>query len=73
MARKASKAKAKTARKTSTRKSRRVAWSAANVKELRGYSKSKTPVAQISRAMKRTAGALRQKARTLGIALGHRR
>jgi hypothetical protein len=48
-------------------------WSRADVKELRRHSKSKTPVKTISRALKRTPGALRQKARALGIPLGHRR
>jgi hypothetical protein len=45
----------------------------ADVKELRQHSKNKTPVKTISRALKRSPGALRQKARVLGIPLGHRR
>src|SRR6476469_5791774 len=41
---------------------------------LRGpHSKDKTRVQVISKALKRTPGALRQKARVLGIPLGHRR
>jgi hypothetical protein len=48
-------------------------WTRAEVKELRQYSKDKTHVKAISRALKRTPGALRQKARALGIPLGHRR
>jgi hypothetical protein len=48
-------------------------WSRADVKELKQYSRNKTPVKTISRALKRTPGALRQKARVLGIPLGHRR
>jgi hypothetical protein len=51
----------------------RVAWTKAHERELKGHSKSKTPVAKISKAMKRTIGALRQRALTLGIPLGHRR
>ena len=47
--------------------------SRADVKELKQYSRNKTPVKTISRALKRTPGALRQKARVLGIPLGHRR
>ena len=43
------------------------------VGSLARHSKSKTSVAAISKSMKRTPGALRQKARVLGIALGHRR
>jgi hypothetical protein len=48
-------------------------WSRADVKELRRHSRDKTPVKTISRALKRTLGVLRQKARVLGIPLGHRR
>jgi hypothetical protein len=48
-------------------------WTHAEVKELKQYSKDKTRVKTISRALKRTPGALRQKARVLGIPLGHRR
>ena len=48
-------------------------WTRAEVKELRRHSKNKTRVTTISRALKRTPGALRQKARALGIPLGHRR
>jgi len=48
-------------------------WTRAEVKELRQHSKSKTRVKAISKALKRTPGALRQKARALGIPLGHRR
>jgi hypothetical protein len=36
------------------------------------HSKGKTPVKTVSRALKRTPGALRQKAYALGISLGHR-
>jgi hypothetical protein len=34
---------------------------------------ARTPVAMISKQMKRTAGALRQQALKLGIGLGHQR
>ena len=47
-------------------------WTASDEKELRKHSKARTPVAKISRAMKRTPGALRQKARHLGFSIGHR-
>jgi len=50
---------------------KRRAWTAADKKELRKHSKAKTPVAKISKAMKRTPGALRQKARNLGFSIGH--
>ena len=44
-----------------------------DVKELRAHSKAKTPVAKIVKVTKRTEGSLRQKARALGISLGHQR
>jgi hypothetical protein len=43
------------------------------LRELKAHSKARTPVAQVAKAMKRTEGALRQKAKTIGIGLGHRR
>ncbi|MGB6766707.1 MAG: hypothetical protein WBE50_01190, partial [Methyloceanibacter sp.] len=48
-------------------------WTRAEVRELKQHSKDKTRVKAISKALKRTPGALRQKARVLGIPLGHRR
>jgi hypothetical protein len=48
-------------------------WTRAEVKELKQHSKNKTRVKTISKALQRTPGALRQKARVLGIPLGHRR
>jgi hypothetical protein len=54
-------------------KRKHVAWSKAHDAELRKHSKAKTPVAKISKPMKRTVGALRQRANKLGISLGHRR
>ena len=48
-------------------------WTRTEIKELRQHSKDKTRVQIISKALKRTPGALRQKARVLGIPLGHRR
>src|SRR5262245_58168970 len=48
-------------------------WTRAEIRELRQHSKDRTRVKAISRALKRTPGALRQKASALGIALGHRR
>jgi hypothetical protein len=49
------------------------AWTKANERELKGHSRAKTPVVKISKIMKRTIGALRQRAFKLGFALGHRR
>jgi hypothetical protein len=48
-------------------------WTRDEVKELKRYSKDKTAVKTISRALKRTQSAVRQKAHALGILLGHRR
>ena len=48
-------------------------WTKPMHAELRRHSKAKTPVAKISKIMKRTPGALRQQALKLGIGLGHRR
>jgi hypothetical protein len=48
-------------------------WSNADVRELKAHSRSKSPVKKIAKAMKRTANALRQKAFSLGLPLGHRR
>ena len=40
-------------------------------KELRAHSKARTPVKKIAKPTKRTEAALRAKANTLGIGLGH--
>jgi len=56
-----------------TAKAKRSPWTKAMHAELRKHSKAKTPVAKISKLMKRTVGALRQQAFALGISLGHRR
>src|SRR4029453_4469908 len=61
------------AKKAKRRSTKRVAWTRAHMAELRRYSKDKMQVRKISRLMKRTVAALRQKARALGIRLGHRR
>jgi hypothetical protein len=41
--------------------------------DMREHSRSKSPVKKIAAAMKRTIGAIRQKALSLGLPLGHRR
>ena len=48
-------------------------WTKEDLRQLKGYSKAKTPVVEVAKAMKRTHGAVRQKAKTIGIGLGHRR
>jgi hypothetical protein len=39
------------------------------VRELKAHSRNKSPVKKIAKAMKRTVGALRQKALSLGLPL----
>ena len=55
------------------KKTKRVAWTKRLHAELRKHSKARTPVAKISKQMKRTVGALRQQALKLRIGLGHQR
>ena len=52
---------------------KRVDWTKEDVRNLKTHSKSKTPVAKISKLMKRSEGAIRQKALALDISIGHRR
>ena len=59
--------------KNSTKRAKRREWTKADEQELKAHSRSKTPVAKISKLTKRTVGALRQKALHLGLSLGHRR
>jgi hypothetical protein len=54
-------------------RTKRRAWSKGDVTALRGHSKKRTPVASIARTLKRSAGAIRQKALSLGLPIGHRR
>jgi hypothetical protein len=51
----------------------RAAWTKEDVRTLKAHSKSRTPVAEVAKALKRTEGAVRQKAKTIGVGLGHRR
>jgi hypothetical protein len=48
-------------------------WTKEDIREIKGHSRARTPVAKMSKLMKRTVGALRQKALHLGLPLGHRR
>jgi uncharacterized membrane protein YeaQ/YmgE (transglycosylase-associated protein family) len=57
---------------TRTKRVIRRDWTRDEVKQLKKHSKAKTPVKTVSRALKRTPAALRQKAYALGISLGHR-
>jgi hypothetical protein len=73
MATKMRKSMSTNGRATRKKRSPRRPWTRTEHSELKRHSKSKTRVSVISRAMKRTAGALRQQALKLGIGLGHRR
>jgi hypothetical protein len=48
-------------------------WTKEDLRQLKVHSKKKTPAAEVTKAMKRTEAAVRQKATTIGIGLGHRR
>jgi len=60
------------ARKAKKRAVRRP-WSKGDERELRDHSRNKSPIKTVVKSMKRTAGALRQKAFSMGLSLGHRR
>ena len=48
-------------------------WSKEDLRQLKAHSKTRTPVVEVAKAMKRTEAAVRQKAKTIGVGLGHRR
>jgi hypothetical protein len=48
-------------------------WTKEDLRQLKAHSKTRTPVVEVAKAMKRTEGAVRQKAKTIGVGLGHRR
>ena len=54
-------------------KSKRKEYTKDDVKLLKAHSKARTPVAKLSKLMKRSEGSLRQKALSLGLGLGHQR
>jgi len=47
-------------------------WTKNDLRSLKQYSREKLSVKKISRLLKRTEGALRTKAHSMGLALGHR-
>ena len=51
---------------------KRRAWTSVQVRELKALAKRKTPAARIARTLKRTVGATRQKAFSLGVSLDSR-
>ncbi|MCK1315867.1 hypothetical protein [Bradyrhizobium sp. 23] len=56
-----------------TTKTKRKEYTNEDVKLIKSHSKARTPVAKLSKLMKRSEGSLRQKALALGIGLGHQR
>jgi len=48
-------------------------WTKDDIRQLKAHSKARTPAVDVAKAMKRTEAAVRQKAKTIGIGLGHRR
>ena len=48
-------------------------WTKEDLRQLKAHSKTRTPVVEVAKAMKRTEAAVRQKAKTIGVGLGHRR
>lgn len=56
-----------------TTRAKRKAWTKEDVAVLKTKSRQKTPVVQIARQLKRSTGAVRQKALSLGLPIGHRR
>ena len=54
------------------RKTKRREWTKTDVRELKTLAREKTPTRKIARALKRTEGATRQKAFSLGLSLDSR-
>jgi hypothetical protein len=54
------------------RNGRRRAWTLEQVRTLKALARKKRPAAKIARALKRTEGATRQKAFSLGLSLESR-
>jgi hypothetical protein len=48
------------------------AWTSVQVRELKTLARKKTPAAKIAKTLKRTEGATRQKAFSLGLSLDSR-
>ena len=56
------------AKKTTKRRE----WTTEDVRNLRAFAREKTPARKIARTLKRTEGATRQKAFSLGVSLDSR-
>jgi hypothetical protein len=51
---------------------KRRAWTSAQVRELKTFARKKTPARKIAKSLKRTEGATRQKAFSIGLSLDSR-
>lgn len=54
------------------KRTKRRAWTSAEVRELKTMAKRKTPASRIAKKLKRTEGATRQKAFSIGLSLDSR-
>jgi len=52
--------------------SKRRPWTSVQVRELKSLARKKTPAGKIAKSLKRTEGATRQKAFSLGVSLDSR-
>jgi hypothetical protein len=52
--------------------SKRRAWTSEQVRELKSLAKKKTPAGKIAKSLKRSEGATRQKAFSIGLSLDSR-
>jgi hypothetical protein len=52
--------------------SKRRAWTSVQVRELKALARKKTPARKIAKSLKRTEGATRQKAFSIGLSLDTR-
>ena len=55
-----------------TRKKKRRGWTSSEVRELKTMARKKTRAAQIAKKLRRTEGATRQKAFSIGLSLDSR-
>ena len=51
---------------------KRINWSSAHIRKLKSLAKKKTPASKIAKTLKRTEGATRQKAHSIGLSLNSR-
>jgi hypothetical protein len=54
------------------KRTKRRAWTSTEVRELKTMAKRKTPASKIAKKLKRTEGATRQKAFSIGLSLDSR-